>query len=74
LYFLSLLSARRPQAVYGNHSRIPFRLNGTCGRQLLVLGLHNSGTSMVARLLTLAGVWAGRPDQLAIGKHNKLKW
>ncbi|KAI8465755.1 MAG: hypothetical protein J3K34DRAFT_77771 [Monoraphidium minutum] len=38
------------------------------------MGLHNSGTSMVARLLMLAGVWAGRPDQLSIGKRNKLKW
>lgn len=38
------------------------------------MGLHNSGTSMVARLLTLLGLWAGEETELSIGKTNKLKW
>lgn len=48
--------------------------NTTCNQELLILGFHNSGTSQVARLLMLAGVWAGKPEQLAIGRINKLKW
>jgi hypothetical protein len=38
---------------------------GKCGRQLLIMGAPRSGASLASRLLALAGVWAGRPDQLA---------
>jgi hypothetical protein len=73
-------SARNPtpappslrQHVYGAHSRIPFTRGGACGRQLLVMGPPRSGASRVARLLTLAGVWAGRPEQIAIASDNPL--
>ncbi len=69
-----LYSPLHTQKIYGNHTLIKYNTQGTCKQQLLVLGLHNSGTSIVARLLSLLGLWLGEPEELSIGKKNKLKW
>lgn len=67
-------TATTTQAVYGNHTVIKYNSQGVCKQQVLIMGLHNSGTSMVARLLTLLGMWMGDDSELSIGKTNKLKW
>ncbi|MEP7042856.1 MAG: glycosyltransferase [Dokdonella sp.] len=38
--------------------------------QIVVLGMHRSGTSSVAGLLARMGVWAGSDDDLMIGPDN----
>lgn len=38
--------------------------------QLVVLGMHRSGTSSVAGLLDVLGAWAGEPDALLQGPDN----
>lgn len=63
-----------PQSLYGNHTILKYNSKGVCKQQVLIMGLHNSGTSMVARLLTLLGMWMGEVHELSIGKTNKLKW
>ena len=40
-------------------------------KQLLVLGFHNTGTSIVTRCLQLMGVWAGSEDELETGKRRE---
>ncbi|CAD7700669.1 unnamed protein product [Ostreobium quekettii] len=37
--------------------------------QFVVLGFHNSGASMVARLLMLMGAWTGKPEDLYMGDN-----
>ena len=44
---------------------------GTSG--LLLLGMHRSGTSAVARALNLCGAWAGEPDDLT-GANIENPW
>jgi hypothetical protein len=41
---------------------------------IVVLGAHNSGTSMVARLIMLLGAFAGNYETISIHRHNKLKY
>ena len=40
---------------------------------LLLLGMHRSGTSAVARALNLCGAWAGKPDDLT-GANIENPW
>lgn len=42
--------------------------------QILVLGYHNTGTSMVTKLLLLLGAYGGSRKQLFIADNNKLKY
>jgi hypothetical protein len=46
--------------------------NGT--GTVVVVGMHNSGTSLVTRLLMLMGVFAGKRKDLAIAEQNPIKW
>jgi hypothetical protein len=41
---------------------------------VVVLGAHNSGTSMVTRLIMLLGAFAGNFETISIHRHNKLKY
>ena len=42
--------------------------------QILILGYHNTGTSMLAKLLLLMGAYGGAKSKLMIGDNNKLKY
>lgn len=42
--------------------------------QVLLLGMHHSGTSIATRLLMLAGLWAGFRHELKMHHHNRLKF
>ncbi len=48
----------------------PGDLKRAAGGQIVVLGMHRSGTSSVAGLLARMGVWAGSDDELMIGPDN----
>ena len=40
----------------------------------MVLGYHNTGTSMLSKLLLLMGAYGGAKSKLMIGDNNKLKY
>jgi GT2 family glycosyltransferase len=48
----------------------PIRLARPANGQLVVLGMHRSGTSSVAGLLARMGVWPGPQEDLLIGPDN----
>lgn len=57
--------------LYGRH----FDAHSSAGRgNIAVLGAHNSGTSMVTRLIMLLGAFAGNFETISIHRHNKLKY
>jgi hypothetical protein len=57
--------------MYGRH----FDKDDTSGSGgIVVLGAHNSGTSMVTRLIMLLGAFAGNYETISIHRHNKLKY
>lgn len=57
--------------LYGEH----FDPNDSSGHgNIVVLGAHNSGTSMVTRLIMLLGAFAGNFETISIHRHNKLKY
>lgn len=59
------------ERMYGRH----FDASDTSGRgNIVVLGAHNSGTSMVTRLIMLMGAFAGNYETLSVHRHNKLKY
>ena len=39
-------------------------------RNVVILGMHRSGTSMVAEALASAGVYVGEPQDLLLGKED----
>ncbi len=46
----------------------------SCPYQLVVLGLHGSRTSVITRLLTLLGHYAGTRDEVEVSPKEPLKW
>lgn len=42
--------------------------------EILVLGQHNSGTSMVAKLVMLLGAFQGNYETVSISPRNRLKY
>jgi hypothetical protein len=48
-----------------------FDANSNGRGQMLILGQHNSGTSMLARLLMLMGAFQGNVKGTHSGKHNR---
>ncbi len=48
----------------------PSRQGGPGSGQIVVLGMHRSGTSSIAGLLARMGVWAGPEDELLRGPDN----
>ena len=59
------------QRLYGRH----FDPASTSGAgNIVVLGAHNSGTSMVTRLIMLMGAFGGNFETISIHRHNKLKY
>ena len=57
--------------LYGKH----FSPHDKSGHgNIVVLGAHNSGTSMVTRLIMLLGAFAGNFETISIHRHNKLKY
>ncbi len=46
------------------------RDSGSASGQIVVLGMHRSGTSSIAGLLARMGVWPGPEDDLLIGPDN----
>ena len=59
------------ERLYGRHFDVT-DLSGKGG--IVVLGAHNSGTSMVTRLIMLLGAFAGNFETVSIHRHNKLKY
>lgn len=59
------------ERLYGRHFDVT-DTSGTGG--IVVLGAHNSGTSMVTRLVMLMGAFAGNFETISIHRHNKLKY
>lgn len=52
-----------------------FDVKDTSGSgSIVVLGAHNSGTSMVTRLIMLLGAFGGNYETISIHAHNKLKY
>lgn len=52
-----------------------FDVQDTSGSgSVVVLGAHNSGTSMVTRLIMLLGAFGGNYETISIHLHNKLKY
>lgn len=52
-----------------------FDVRDTSGSgSVVVLGAHNSGTSMVTRLIMLLGAFGGNYETISIHLHNKLKY
>jgi len=57
----------------GSYSNMP--IGGAQGpRQVVVLGMHHSGTSIVTKLLRDAGLYLGEDSELAWSKSNPLKY
>lgn len=57
--------------LYGRH----FDTQDTSGSgSVVVLGAHNSGTSITTRLIMLLGAFSGNYETLSIHHHNKLKY
>jgi GT2 family glycosyltransferase len=48
----------------------PARLDRPASGQIVVLGMHRSGTSGVAGLLARMGAWAGPEEELLVGPDN----
>ena len=42
-------------------------------KQILVLGMHRSGTSMIARILNLMGIYYATEDQIMLPTENNAK-
>ena len=57
-----------PRVAPAPHS--PARQGGAASGQVVVLGMHRSGTSSVAGLLARMGVWPGPEHDLLIGPDN----
>lgn len=47
------------------------RAGGAAIRQVLVLGYHNTGTSILTKLLMMMGMYAGEPSELSLGGREK---
>lgn len=58
------------RALYGEQ----FNPSITGTGSVLVLGNHNSGTSMLTRMLMLLGLYQGRLKALFLSSRNKLKY
>lgn len=56
--------------LYGRHFAPAEQGSG----KIVVLGHHNSGTSMVTRLVMLMGAFAGNYETISINHNNKLKY
>ena len=46
--------------------------DATGGQPISIVGMHRSGTSMVARLLNLCGLYLGTPEELAFKDVHSL--
>ena len=51
-----------------------FHIKNTGAGRILVLGQHNSGTSITTRLIMLLGAFQGSSQYISVNQYNKLKF